>query len=288
MKKRNIFIMIALCLSSLLFTNSANAQNKKAPKTKETFLEQTLPENAFLIENSIMYGLSTLVTDSFYDDVDSIWVPDIYTSVSPIRLQEMETTKILEWGIDTLGDIILDNGDANLVSQNRNILPEGIYGDILKHSYAPTLPQQQKYAFLFLTDRDYTFQELRMKFYKLQDINGYEVKLNLADPYSLECFLHSNPELIEEVMVENDFLEIFAIGVEDIFQMQTTVSLLAPIGRSKKTYSTSGFARSHLTKFNKASKKIHIQSGLSSKYSHELIVPAGSYILLTSRESTSL
>jgi hypothetical protein len=295
MNKNQLFTRVLILSFFVFLVNSVFAQSKKELREKQELenfikdLESSILKEPLSSDNGIDYGISILKIERYFDDIDSIWIEDPYVSSEPFKLDEIFYTDILDYSIDTVGPLIIQNGMADMLSQNHGFFSSREQRDILDNLYLPLTIEKQRYGYIFTLDKDYTFLELRIMFSKIQDINGFEVKLNLADPLSLESFVRTNPEAIIAIMKDKVDGKIYALGNQDIYTSTNTVTFTTSSNtRLKKTYSSVGYALAVFIKGSQDASNISVHTSLDSKYSHELIIKMGEKILLTSRHGVDI
>ena len=287
MKKSTLLTHVLVMSFLFLSVSFAFSQNKKELKV----MDKTIYNNSIAVQDNIMYGNTYLKIDSFYDDVDSVWVIDSYIASQQWRLNDQSPTKdeIMSFSVDTLGTSLIHyNGDAEYASQGmgRWQYYEEAYNDVLSSLYI-TIEKDQRYFSFFIADQDYTPYQLRMKFATEQSINSFDTKLNLGGPTELENALLSNPEVFEDLMSNREYLKIFAISLQDRYQNQGTSLVTTEAGRIQKTYNYITYGSAVFNKYDVNSQFTYVLSGSETKKFQEFIIKQGDFVLLTSQDDVS-
>jgi len=260
--------------------------------------QKTIDEMNLAVENGIILGNSILKIDSFYDDIDSVWVIDEYWTSDPMRLGEYSSLgDVLAFNIAKYGNIEVMNSDAAALSQGRGHLmsPMSIleeftgkwYADMIEAVYRPLL-ENQSFFYLFYCDVDYTPRQLRSKFAEKQEIDGFDMKFNLGSAIALESAIKTSPQIFEALMSNVEHMEIFALSPEDRFRMESTSTFVTTAGRIQKSYMSVVYATARFSKYSVESTDIFATYGHTMNNALKTVVPAGAYVLLTSKNTAGL
>ena len=287
MKKLTLIVLILVAITCV-----------QAQENHLKTFQKTIDEMNLAVENGIILGNSILKIDSFYDDIDSTWLVDEYWTSDPMILGEYSSLgEVLTFNIAKYGNIKVMNGDAAALSQGRGHLmsPMSIleeftgkwYADMLEAVYLPLL-EDQRFFYLFYCEVDYTPQQLRSKFSTKQEIDGFDMKFNLGSAIDLESAIKTSPHIFESLMSKVEHMEIFAISPEDRFRMESTSTFVTGAGRVQRSYTSVVYATASLSKYSVESTDIFATYGHTMNDALKTVVPAGSYVLLTSKNTAGL
>ncbi|MCB9809238.1 hypothetical protein H6776_02455 [Candidatus Nomurabacteria bacterium] len=255
--------------------------------------QEIIRKNHLAVDNGIIYGIQDLKIDSFYDNLDSIWIVDEYASSTALTLGESpQLEEVLAFEIYKKGNIEIFNRDAEFLSQGlghlmspMKILEEWTsewYGDMIKALYLP-LAEKQLYFYIFYCDADYSVEQLRSKFAHKQELDGLEIQLNLGSPIELENAIKNQPEFFESLMTHQKYMKVYALSTEDRFKVEASSTFMTLAGRVKKQYNSVAYGSAT---FYKYATGVTATSG-SEFTAKSFIIPAGSYVLLTSKSTAS-